>query len=107
MTIVATGPVKVQQPAFEAPPEWAGFTERGNAILNTLPTARSALMKHQAGKVVECDLEGRNILSSHRYHPDLNKLVNEMAGHGALQFERDHAAAYLLAHYLATAKKVR
>jgi hypothetical protein len=105
MTIVATGPVQVQQEtAFVPPPEWEQFTARGDVIMAALPTARSALAKHIAGKVVECDLEGRNVLSSHRYHPDLNKLVREMAGHGALQFERDRAAAYLLEHYLASAR---
>lgn len=104
MSITVPRPVKVQQQTFVAPPEWGAFTERGDMVLANLPSARSALAKHKAGKVVECDLEGRNIINSHANHVDFRVLISAMVGSGALREDRERAAAYLLEHFLVTAR---
>jgi hypothetical protein len=105
MTTTVTSPVRVQQSqSFVVPSEWGAFTERGDTVLANLPTACRALAKHKAGKLVECDLEGRNLINSHANHVDFRVLISAMVGSGALREDRERAAAYLLEHFLATAK---
>jgi hypothetical protein len=83
-----------------APSGWRQYDSRGVAVVGTLDTAQRAKRKLGEGGLVECELEGDNLVKSFPARPDFTELLDKMVGKDAPRKVRAKAAAYLLERYL-------